>query len=159
MKSIEEIQEMLVLELWNCLSSVRSVKSDLIYYNKIMGDTSFLLAGLLNSLLKSKDDWDSNKWIDDSLLTKVKLYQNKLLIWGVMIWSVENVTAQWTDPFYFEIELDQVKKAFNKYTFLFSDLNKPEISYESFSQNRNYWEAFDGRDWKYIINQKNRSLK
>jgi hypothetical protein len=157
MKSIEEIQTMLVSELSNSVSRVKSMSSNLEYYNEILGDTSFLLAGLLDSLLKLKDDWDSKKWIDDSLLMKVNLNQNRFSIWGVMIGGVENVTDQWTDPFYFEIELNKAKSDFNEYTFLFSDLYKSEISYEEFRDNRSYWRpsTSNERDWKYVINQKN----
>ena len=154
MKSVKEIQVMLVSELWNCLSRIKSMKSTLGYYNENMGDTSFLLAGLLGSQLKLKDDWDAKKWIDDSLLMKINLNQNKLSILGVVIWGVEDVTDQWTDPFYFEIELEQTKPDFKEYTFLFSDLNKPEISYEEFRNNPNYWEPFNEREWKYVIKQK-----
>ena len=155
MKSVEEIQVMLVSELWNCLSRIKSIRLGLDYYNEIMGDTSFLLAGLLGSLLSSKGDWDYNKWMDDSLLAKVKLNENKLSIWGVMIWGIENTTEQWTDPFYFEIELNQTEPDFKEYTFLFSDLNKSEIPYEEFSENRNYWEPSNEREWEYVINRKN----
>ena len=154
-KSIREIEVMLASELWECLSRISSMKPKLGYYNETLGDTSFLLAGLLDSILKIKDDWDSKKWLDDSLLMKVKLNHNKLSLWGVIIWGKENVTDQWTDPFYFEIKLGQTKPEFNEYTFLFADLDKPEISYENFSENRNYWNPSDDRNWKYVINQKN----
>lgn len=154
MKTIEEIQEMLVLEIWNCWDAIKSLNSNPYYYNEMLGDTSFLLSGLLDSLLKLEDDWDFKRWIDDSLLMKVELSPNKISIWGVMIWGVENATDQWTDPFYFEIELGQTVPDFKDYTFLFWDLNKSGISYEIFKDNRNYWRPSDGRDWKYVINRK-----
>ena len=153
MKSVEKIKTMLVNELWSCLDKIESMKPREGYYNEILGDTSFLLTGLLGNLLKIRDDWDSKKWLDDSLLTGVKLDKNKLSIWGVIIWGVENTTDQWTDPFYFEVDLGNCKTDLNEYTFLFGDLNKSEISYEEFKINRNYWEQPE-RNWKYIINQK-----
>ncbi len=154
MKSIEEIQTMLVNELWNRLDRVKSLKSEVDYYNDILGDTSFLLSGLLGALLELRSDWDKHRWIDDSLLLGVKLTKNKLSIWGVMIWGIENTTEQWTEPFYFEVVLDSNESDFSEYTFLLGDLNKPEIPYEEYRVNRNYWEE-DERNWKYIINKKN----
>ncbi|MEM6737678.1 MAG: hypothetical protein AAF620_16565, partial [Bacteroidota bacterium] len=149
----KEIQLMLVDELWNCLNSIKSMKSKLDYYNEMLGDTSFLLAGLLGMLLKLRGDWDLKKWLDDSLIIGVKLNKSKLSIWGVMIWGMENTTEQWTDPFYFEIELGNEQPDFNEYTFMISDLDNPEIPYEEFRMNRNYWGQTE-RNWKYVINQK-----
>lgn len=153
MKSVEEIQVMLIDELWNHLGEVKSNKSGS-DYNEVLGETSFLLAGLLGALLKLRDDWELRRWLDDSLLSGVKLNQNRLSIWGVMIWGLENTTEQWTDPFYFEVELGNTKSDFKEYTFLLGDLNKPEVTYEEFSMNRNYWKQTE-RDWKYVINKKN----
>lgn len=136
MKSEEEIQTMLVSELQNNLNRIKSINKSLEYYNEILGDTSYLLAGLLEALLKNKfKDWNFRKWMDDSLITKISMNEDKLSIWGVMIWGLEGVTEQWTEPFYFEIELKQ--NGFNKYIFLFSDLDNPEISYEDYRQNPN----------------------
>jgi len=159
MKSVEEIQSMLVSELRNRLNSIKSFPLHLNYYNEILGDTSFLLAGLLGALLKNEaNNWDHNRWIDDSLLTKVKVDGNVLSIWGVIIWGIENVSEQWTEPFYFQITLN--KKAFSKYIFMFGDLHTHSIPYEEFKQNRDYWdkEFFmnsnwnpSERNWKYII--------
>lgn len=144
---------MLVDELLECFEKIKSLKPGMSYYNKYLGDTSFLLAGLLGSLLKLKKDWNPKKWIDDSLLTGVKLDENKLSIFGVIIWGMENTTEQWTEPFYFEIEFENTESDFKEYTFYFGDLNNPELSYEEFRMNRNYWEQND-RDWKYILNKK-----
>jgi hypothetical protein len=159
MKSAEEIQTILVSELQNSVDKIKAINRSFDYYNEILGATPYLLAGLLGILLKNKfKDWDSRKWMDDSLITKVRMNENKISIWGVMIWGLEDITEQWTEPFYFEIELD--KNGFNKYIFLFSDLENPEITYEDFRQNRNYWgnEYFKNnnwdpseKNWKYII--------
>jgi hypothetical protein len=157
MKQLEEIEQMLISEIHSNIDKIEILECNLEHYNEILGDTSFLLASILNSLLNSNEDWDSKKWIDDSLLTEVKLDGNKLSIWGIMIWGIENTTEQWTDPFYFEIKLKQNTLGFNEYTFLFCDLDKSEISYEDFSMNRNYWNPTE-RNWKYIINQKNPPL-
>jgi hypothetical protein len=154
MKPIEEIESILVSDLWKSMDRIISIKEKLNYYNEILEGTSYLLAGLLESLIEKKfDDWDFNKWIDDSLLTKLELKDDKLSIWGVMIWGIENTTEQWTEPFYFEIKLLRNKMDFKEYTFLFSDLDNPEISYEVFGYNRDYWHPTE-RNWKYIINSK-----
>ena len=152
-KSAEEIQNMLAEELWSHSSEIKSINSELLYYNEILGDTSFLLANLLSTLLKSTDSWSPNKWIDDALLTQVKWGNQKLSIWGVMIWGIENSTDQWTEPFYFEIELTPAWQSFEKYTFLFGDSDKSEISYEDFSLNRNYWGHCKG-NWRYTIDRR-----
>ncbi|TAM94741.1 MAG: hypothetical protein EPN39_16730 [Chitinophagaceae bacterium] len=154
MKSLEEIETMLFSELQNCIGKIRSINIDLEYYNEIMGDTSFLLAALLESLLKYRDDWNQKKWIDDCLIMKAEVINNKLSICGVMIWGIENTTEQWTEPFFFEIELSQNKIDFNAYRFLFGYLNNFEIPYEEFKQNRSYWKSIP-QNWKYIINRKN----
>lgn len=164
MKSLEEIQEMLILELCNSLKSFNSgIEMD--YYNEELGDTSFLLAGYLEKQLrKNFQDWNKEKWIDDSLLTKINIDENKLSIWGVMIWGVKNLTEQWTEPFYFNVVLNDCQTDFIKSTLLFGDENCSEITYEEFNQNRDFWDVgyysnedwhpFE-RDWKYIINSSN----
>lgn len=165
MKSRDEIQEMLVAEL--CINATTvSSNHPLDYYNDKFGDSSFLLAALLQQLLAEKfDDWDVHKWIDDSLLTKVNFADGKMSIWGVVIWGIEDVTEQWTDPFYFEIQLTQDFSDYEQYTFLFADLNNPEITYEYFKENRDYWDRgynlndkwnLANREWRYIIHIKNK---
>lgn len=153
MKSIVEIENMLIVELKECLHSI-SENVSLDYYNELLGDSSFLLAGLLESQLKKKFvDWNDKKWIDDSLLTKVKINKTKLSIWGIMIWGKEDTTEQWTEPFYFEITFSRNFEKFEQYSFLFGDLNEPAITYEEFSDNRDYWAKNSvNRNWKYIIN-------
>lgn len=141
MKSIKRILTMLVYELVKDLERIKSIDKELVYYNEILGDTSFLLAGLLELLLKKNfGEWDSSKWIDDSLITSVAMQNEKMNIEGIMIWGRENTTEQWTDPFSFEIELLMDEVSFKRFTFLFCDLNNHEISYEKFKVNRKYWE-------------------
>jgi len=167
MKSLEEIQEMLIYELCNSLKNLNTgIESN--YYNEVMGDTSFLLAGYLEKQLrKDFQDWNKKRWIDDSLLTKVKLIENKLSIWGVMIWGVKNSTEQWTEPFYFNVFLNGSQTDFIKSILLFGDENCSEIAYEEFNQSRSFWDVgyysndswhpFE-RDWKYIINSRNEAI-
>lgn len=151
MKPIKDILNMLVSEITKCLDKIKFIDESPIYYNEQLGDTSFLLAGLLESLLKEKDkEWKSEKWMDDSLITGIVLQNNAVKINGVIIWGRENTTEQWTDPFSFEIELLENKKSYKEFVFLFCDLDTPEIAYEEFKNDRNYWTRID-RTWKYVI--------
>jgi hypothetical protein len=143
---------MLVYELAKDLERIKSIDKELVYYNEFLGDTSFLLAGLLELLLKKNfGEWDSRKWIDDSLITRISTQNEKMNIEGIMIWGRENTTEQWTDPFSFEIELSMDEVSFKRFTFLFCDLDFREISYEEFKLNREYWDK-NNRNWKYRIN-------
>lgn len=143
---------MLVNELTKARERIKSIDKELVYYNESLGDTSFLLAGLLELLLKKNfGEWDSRKWIDDSLITSISTQNEKMNIEGIMIWGRENTTEQWTDPFSFEIELFMDEVNLKRFTFLFCDLDIHEISYEEFKINREYWDN-SNRNWKYIIN-------
>jgi hypothetical protein len=143
---------MLTEELRRCLSEGRTSTRKSDYYNDELGDTSFLLAGLLDNLLKLRPDWDLRKWIDDSLVTELKLNQNLASISGVMIWGRRNVSEQWTSPFNFQIEFSVLNDRFVKYSFLFDDVDRREVSYEEFRSNRSCW-AQSERNWKYVINR------
>jgi hypothetical protein len=160
MKSLEEIQNMLVCEFNSCKWE-EIVHEHVQYYNGFMGDVSFLLSQILELELKEKViDWDSQKWIDDSLLSKVVREGSNIRIWGVMIWGRHDTTKQWTDPFFFKIELAESADTFHGYTFLFCEEGSREISYEDFNFERGMWdESFystkdwdpSERKWKYII--------
>ncbi|AZA76486.1 hypothetical protein EG347_02580 [Chryseobacterium sp. G0186] len=157
MKSLPELEDLLLNEIQNNLNKER-ISENHYYYNEYTGYISVLLASILEKKLLNDTDWSSNRWIDDSLLTKLKLSDEKLSIWGAMIWGVKNSTEQWTEPFYFEFKFRNEK--INNYTFLFSDLNHDEITYEEFSNNRSCWDrdyyrtdewSPSEREWKYII--------
>lgn len=163
MKSIEEIEEMLVDEINNKIGLLNS-NIELDNYNELMGDVSFLLSGVLELKLKECfSDWLPEKWLDDSLLSRVIHNGKKISIWGIMIWGKEDTTEEWTDPFYFEMILNENSCDFLEYTFLFSEEFDTEVTYEEFNQNRNMWDRNfylnetwnpSDRDWKYIINTK-----
>jgi hypothetical protein len=151
MKSIVEIQDSLFKEVVKYIerSTTDSVEEG--YFNRIAGDISFLLAALLNSFMKIKyEDWISEKWLDDSLIHGINFEGNRLQIWGVMIWGRHNTTEQWTDPFLFEIELNKDRLDFKSISFWFCDLLDPELTFERFVENRNYYN-FDRINWKYTI--------
>ncbi|WP_118976946.1 hypothetical protein [Taibaiella koreensis] len=151
MKSIEEIKSMLVKELLRRLPGIASNTKAPDYYNELLGDTSYLLTGLLGLNLREQfSDWPSQNWMDDSLITKVALQDKKMALWGEAIWGVMNDTEQWVDPLYFEMELDESKSNYTSYTFLFSDLEYKAIPYSFFKHNRSYWQSTK-RNWKYRI--------
>ncbi len=165
MKSIKELQQMLVEELNKVLKCFNSDKI-LDYYNHEMGDTSFILSGILEQILQ-ESGWESDKWMDDSLLTKVKIIGKKVSIWGVMIWGRIDTDEQWVSPFYFEIKLNNNFTDFVEFTFLFEEDGVSEITYQDFNQNRNMldkgfystenWNTSE-RNWKYVINLNNENL-
>ena len=152
MKSSNEITQMLLEELLSNIDNTTNFKNST-YYNEILGDTSFLLAGLLNSIFKKESDGDENVWIDDSLITAIKLIDNKIFIDGVMIWGKGGTTEQWVEPFKFIMNLDKSLKNFTSYKFFFKDLDLKEISYEDFRENRDYY-SHEIKNWKYEFNSK-----
>jgi hypothetical protein len=157
MKNTKEIFNMLVDELTSHVDKIKFTTRTSLYFNEMLGDTSFLLAGLLGSLMnKNFDDWDDSKWFDDSLVTEVLLQTNKLKIYGVMIWGTSDTKEQWTEPFIFEFELPTEEVNYRDFTFMFSDLDNSAIPYEDFRVNRDYWTDYN-RNWKYIIEHKSQN--
>ena len=153
MKSPQEIYKMLLNEIIENEHSILSADRNSIYFNQQAGDTSFLLAGLLDSLLKRDfEDWDKDRWIDDSLLMRIEIENKIAVIDGVMIWGIENSTGQWTDPFHFEMNFAS-NLSHHSVTFLFADLDNPELTYEEFSHDRQHWNPRD-RNWRFIIASK-----
>lgn len=160
MKSLEEIQKILVSEVQNNVHKL-APNLHIDYYNEILGDTSFLIAGFLEKQLKKKNiNWDNRKWIDDSLITRAKYANNKIMLWGIIIEGFQNTTKQWTDPFYCEFELNKDVKT-SPYLFLFGDSENSEIEYKDFNNRRNFWDKDfysnsewnpSERDWKYTFN-------
>src|SRR6218665_91359 len=133
------------------------------YVNQLARNTSIYLTSILQEhlLMGSNDKWDPGKWLDDTLLTKIRIMdEGKLSIWGVVIWGKENTTEQWTEPVYFETILNESSDSLNEYLFLFGDLNYSEITYEEFLDNRDCWDRDfysnsewnpAERDWNYIV--------
>ncbi|WP_326982724.1 hypothetical protein VUJ46_21630 [Chryseobacterium sp. MYb264] len=124
----------------------------MIYYNESLGDTSFLLAGLLYSLTKEDSNIDKTIWIDDSLITKVNRVDNIILIEGIMIWGKNNTTEQWVDPFKFKMNFNS---NFIDLIFLFKDSDLSEISYENFRDNRDYY-SNEIESWKHKFHYKDK---
>lgn len=164
MKTLRELEDLLVKEL--VLSQKQIEESDSVeYYNELTGDVSVLLTSILEEHLLERKEWDSKRWLDDSLLTKIELDENIYRIWGIVIWGKENTLSQWTAPFYFEIRLSDDYSDFKEYTFLFgTEENRQYLCYEEFNEDRGIWDKEfysndewdpSERDWKFIINSKN----
>lgn len=151
MKSIIEIEEMLSIELSNRLKGERSIIEFSNYYNKSLGDTSFILAGLLEAHLQRKYcEWFINgKWIDDTLIETFEHNGNEIDMSGIVIWGISGQTEQWTDPF--KIILQFIDDVIANYNILFGDLFRESLNYTDFKHNRNYWKEREP-DWSYIIN-------
>ena len=159
MKSSKELQSMLLSEICNNLIAIEKER-ELDCYNQILGDTSFLLSGILENELDSITSWNPLNWIDDSLIHKVKIDEYKVRLWGVMIWGKNGTTKQWTDPFYSEFLIDCEDTTLQKLTILFGDEMLEEVTYEMFSKNRSYWDGDyysnsqwdpSERNWKYFV--------
>lgn len=151
MKSAGEIFELLIQELSTYQKKSESSTVTLDYLNEVLGDTSFLLAGLLESIIRNNEvEWGKDKWIDDSLLIKANFTKENLIVEGFMIWGDMKSTNQWVDPFTFQIGKFSNGSFSNEFTFFFCDLDKPEISYEKYKNERNYWSTVK-RKWKYIL--------
>jgi len=161
MKSVGQIQDILAEELWENIENARSAGSGLMYYNEFLGNTSFVLAKLLESLLVSGDyDWDIKKWIDDLLITKVRVNGNQLMLWAVVISGVDGVTEQWTQPVYFEAKFNNTSRHFDSYLIMYSDNDRIDLSYDEFIKNRDIWDRMSyssddwdvsERNWRYIL--------
>ena len=163
MKSLGELEQMLVTELVESKDKISKI-SNITYYNEYLGDGSILLSSILAEHLLGGGNWAIEKWFDDSILTKMRVSENKYAIWGIMIWGRENSSQQWVDPFYFEIQLTENSSEFSEYTFLFSEEGHQEITYDEFNKNRNIFDRSfyknkdwnpSERNWKYIIHSKN----
>lgn len=154
LKSEPEILATLIPELISGAKKLLSVNKRPEYYNDLFGDTSLMLTGLLELLLKTRfADWDKNKWFDDSMLSKASFENSILTLAGVIIWGRENTSQRWVDSFSFEIYLHVDKGTYEKYTFVFSDSGGREMTYEEFLEDRSYWDNRE-KDWEYKINSR-----
>lgn len=161
MKSIKEIEIMLLEEVCKKTRKIEILGDEVRYYNESMGDVSFLLAGLLHQHLKTPSfEWCDKNWIDDCLLTGVQRVEDEVSICGTVIWGKEGANSQWVEPFFFKMKLDCDNSIQYRYVLMFGDLNCAELTYEEFSQNRevfdiecctsNYCNSHE-RQWKYVI--------
>lgn len=154
MKSLEEIEEMLKNELNQYMPIIKGITRPVTYFNQFIGNTSFLLVGLLEAHLRvCHDQWTPAKWMDDSLITDVKITDEILSIEGIAIWGIENDIDQWTEPLLFTVLLRNFTVDITNYSFLFGDTAEEEVSYGDFRFNRDIWTRSD-RDWRYIVNVK-----
>ena len=161
MKPLEEIEYSLV----KCLIETNNDEhndTDM-YLNQIMGNTSIYLTAILHKLLLEEEEWNKKKWLDDSLLTKYSFENSVISIWGIVISGKEGTTKQWTDPFFFEMKLNNDHNNFLEYSFLFGDIENDELDYLEYTNYRGYWDSGfysnnfwnpSERDWKYILNRK-----
>lgn len=153
MKTADEILKMLIGELFVHLDSDFSVKKEGIFYNRALGDSSFLLAGLLQLLLRENvPQWDSkSRWLDDSLITHVRLNENKLVLGGVMIWGKRDTTEQWVDLFSFETEPLSKEARSPRFTFSFCDAQGSERKYEDYRGDSLIVSNYEDVSWKYVL--------
>lgn len=153
MKQTQELLSLLVEELNKNLEKIKSIKKSrekVSSYNELLGKTSYILAGLLEAMLKEfEPEWDSERWIDDSLIYEILIEKKVLKICGTIIWGKLNTTEQWTDSFVYEILLDRIE-GFKYFTYFFIDEKNPGILYEKY-QNSAYLNSFSTINWKYVL--------
>lgn len=163
MRTIEELEEKLLIELKLIFRDKKNLNSEL-YYNEFSGNTSVYFTSLLYEKLYENENWDKNIWLDDSLLTKVTFVDDKYCVWAVVISGKQGTTQQWTDPAYFEVIPNHDSSKYNEYTFLFGDKYINSLDYKEYSKNRTFWDRDfykdsswnpAERDWDFIINVKN----
>lgn len=110
---------------------------------------SFELGRLLWEQLKLLPEWGGAKWIDDTLIHKLRIIGNNVHIWGAVIWGKGGTTEQWTDPVYTQIQLDVSAMRISDMQIWFADAEYAEISYSRFTNKRTYWDAefYSTNDW------------
>lgn len=128
------------------------------YFNSTSGNISILLTSILEKNLLSIEDSDSDKWLDDMLLSRVVIVGLKIKIWGITIWGKSSTTKQWTDPVYIEINLNEDWTKITKMKFLYQDKEVKELDYMHYRKKRGFWDKeyysdhtwiYKERDWKY----------
>lgn len=112
---------------------------------------SIVLGQLLWQQLKLETDWDRSKWIDDTLIHKLRIIGNNVHIWGVVIWGKGGTTEQWTEPVYTQLQLDVSAMRISDMQIWFADAEYTEISYSRFTNKRTYWDAefYSTDDWDH----------
>ena len=76
MKTIQEIEKMIITELNSYFNRNDGTTQKSNYYNEVLGDTSFLMAGLFQSLLKTENNnWKTDRWI----VFKIRQFCNWLI--------------------------------------------------------------------------------
>lgn len=164
MKTLEQLEELLIVDLLATKEELQKPSNFSLYYNEVSGDCSIYLTSILHEYLFEEAAWNKRRWLDDSLLTKIEFVNNKCSIWGVVISGEEDTTKQWTDPLYFEVKLNRDSSNFIEYTFLFGDQDDERLDYKEYAKNRTYWDQDfytnenwnpSERNWDFIINIKN----
>lgn len=164
MKSLKELKEMLFDEFDKHLFKA-DLSKNLGYYNEVCGDASFIIAAILDKKLEERGEyWNTETdWVDDCLLTRINLEEQKLSIWGIMIWGKSNTTKQWTDSFYFELDwINGSSFRDGQMKFLFGDKNEESLIYSDFANDRGFWDRdfykddtwnIEEREWKHSISE------
>lgn len=149
MKSAPEILNMLSSEFIRH-SDASGIDSDSGYMNHYLGDTSFLLAGLLQQLLRANfNEWNRGGWVDDSLIRDFDYKNDRFSIKGDMIWA-KDAADQWVSVFEFELELLKDEVGVKDFVFYFVEQDHPEMNYDEYRNRRNFWSR-PINNWKYVI--------
>ena len=146
MITIEELKTELVNEFTSNVNNLKVINHKGKYYNDVFPDMSSSLSVLLSETLFQFDEWETNFWVDDILLTDVQYLNETVMIKGVVIYGNHDDDNQWVAPL--------ITKILNsKIEFYFWDQNSMEfVTYEQFNLNREMFDKYSTLtkiNWKY----------
>ena len=152
MITIEDIKEELFLELNSSVNKAKLSTYKGKYFNEVFPNTSSNLSTLLAESLYKIKDWETNYWVDDIILTKIKYADHVNKVWGVVIFGNHSNDEQYVAPLYAEISKNEINFLF------FDDSTTDLIPYEKFNINRNISDKdyysnlkwnIEERKWRY----------
>ena len=146
MITIADIKTELVNEFTSNENKLKAINHKGKYYNDVFPEMSSSLSVLLSETLFEFDEWESNFWVDDILLTEVQYFKETVNIIGIVIYGNHDDDTQWVAPLYTIILKSNLE-------FYFVDQNYKElVTYEQFNLNRDMF-GTDCRitkiNWKY----------
>lgn len=146
MITIEDIKTELVSDVYSNVNKLKVINHKGKYFNDVFPEMSSSLSVLLSETLFKFDEWETNFWVDDILITKVQYYNETVKIIGIVIYGNHEDDNQWVAPLTAKILNSNIE-------FYFWDQNCAEfVAYEQFNLNREMFDAYSTLtkiDWKY----------
>ena len=149
----QEYESKLVRLFWDCLSdfNVRGSSVD-VTADALWVDLTDTLGRFVDRILPP-GVWEKRTiaylWPYDVSLSE----NNTFCIVGGAASGMKSM-YEYTDPFYFEMELGQIENKFVAYTLLIGDKNKISLPYRHFYKYADWYPS--QREWKYEITKKSR---
>jgi hypothetical protein len=98
MITIEDIKTELINDVYSNVNKLKVLNHKVKYFNDVFPEMSSTLSVLLSETLFEFDEWDSNFWVDDILLTKVQYYKETVKLIGIVIYGNHEDDNQWVAP-------------------------------------------------------------